>query len=338
MTSLLATPPSDYPEIFRGKRPSGLEGQVIDGRFKVTGVLHDDTEGLKSVIFQADDLEAEGTEAAIKVVRVADAAITATFAAEIAVANDLSHSTDGSIEVLGEGISHTNGQTFPYYAMKYEQGGTLADEVKKLRHEEERQFGVTELLGALRPAVETLSYMHGRGIVHGDIKPSNFLWDEEMGIFLLADFGNVNLDECDSDYLESEGISEEVVELIQPEPGKLTGSTRYFAPELRTLQTGHTKESDMYAFGVTMFQGLLDRLPGISIASLREIRKGDYSIEVPQEIRKDIPKALGKFMMACVAADPEFRATSRDAGEVFDEVLEEDSGRDQAEGSMLIAA
>lgn len=333
MTSLLEASPSDYTEILRGPLPSVPEGAVIDGRFKVIGELHRDSEGCKSVVFQAEDQEHD-TEAAVKVVRVPDLAITASFAAETAVAKDLSQSTPGAVEVLDEGISEASGQVFPYIAMKRERG-TLESERKKLKG---MRFGVEQLLGGLKPAVETLRYMHDKGIVHGDIKPSNFLWDEEEGIFRLSDYGNVNLEHCDPEYLQNRGISQEVVELIRPEPGKVFGSSGYIAPELLALRTDHTKESDMYAFGVTLFHSLLDRAPGVATASQIGVQRGDYSIEEPHKIRTDVPREFGEFMMACVAKVPESRATIQDADDVFDAALQEIRARSTAESREQVAA
>src|SRR5262249_2984976 len=38
-------------------------------------------------------------------------------------------------------------------------------------------------------ACDGLADLHAGGLVHGDIKPANLLWDEENDIAVLADFG-----------------------------------------------------------------------------------------------------------------------------------------------------
>jgi eukaryotic-like serine/threonine-protein kinase len=98
------------------------------------------------------------------------------------------------------------------------------------------------------PIVDTLAIMHGRGLVHRDLKAENiFLIDEAKGGGVrLLDFGFVKL-------LRSPTITGE---------GMMGGSPGYLPPE--TWHSGAWTadvQSDVYSLSVILFRALAGRLP-----------------------------------------------------------------------------
>ncbi|KZS97552.1 kinase-like protein [Sistotremastrum niveocremeum HHB9708] len=89
--------------------------------------------------------------------------------------------------------------------------------------------------------VSGLSFLHSRGIVHGDLKPNNILVSDER-IAVLADFGLAGSVEGEPSALgaASASISTEV-----------KGTYRWLAPELACSMEGcrATIKSDMWAVG-----------------------------------------------------------------------------------------
>ncbi len=94
----------------------------------------------------------------------------------------------------------------------------------------------------------SLGRLHDRGIVHKDIKPTNILVDPQTGQAWLMGFG----------------IASRLVRERQAKgpPSVIAGTLSYIAPE----QTGRMNRSidsrsDLYAFGITLYQMLTGELP-----------------------------------------------------------------------------
>ena len=94
-----------------------------------------------------------------------------------------------------------------------------------------------------------LDYIHSRGIVHRDVKPSNILIAAD-GRAVLADFGVSRF--CD------EGLRQE----LSVEPTMVTdassakvilGTMNYIAPEVKRGEEA-TEKSDLYSLGVSLFR------------------------------------------------------------------------------------
>ncbi|EKM49666.1 uncharacterized protein PHACADRAFT_154165 [Phanerochaete carnosa HHB-10118-sp] len=90
--------------------------------------------------------------------------------------------------------------------------------------------------------VSGLAYLHGKGIVHGDLHVRNILVDVARDV-RLADFGLSN-------------FSDAALSCSSAQPG----ATRCMAPEIfdpdrfRLPRAQHTPASDMYSFGQTTWQ------------------------------------------------------------------------------------
>ena len=116
----------------------------------------------------------------------------------------------------------------------------------------ERLLGAPMEMGCfLRLAIAiavTVGKLHQRGLVHKDIKPANILANQATGEVRLTGFGIASL-------LPRERQS--------PHPPEtLAGTLAYMAPE----QTGRMNRSidsrsDLYSFGVTLYQMLTGSLP-----------------------------------------------------------------------------
>ena len=73
--------------------------------------------------------------------------------------------------------------------MEYVEGGTLR---QRLREEAGRPRDTALLLSLARSLLRALAYVHGAGVVHGDLKPGNLLL-RSPGDVVLADFGGARL-------------------------------------------------------------------------------------------------------------------------------------------------
>ncbi|KAI0739082.1 kinase-like domain-containing protein [Daedaleopsis nitida] len=147
-----------------------------------------------------------------------------------------------------------------YFVLDLALHGDLADLVKK--------HGSLSLRCARWYAaqiVDAVLWIHGKGIVHRDVKPENMLLDSELRI-KLTDFGSA--------YIAPDGN-------LSPRSSTFVGSAAYVSPELldRTSKTT-SNSSDIWAIGCTLFFLIAGTPPFIAIndyQSFRKIEALDYT-------------------------------------------------------------
>ncbi len=107
--------------------------------------------------------------------------------------------------------------------------------------------------GALKPemgaqlweqAVSALQYAHSEGVIHRDVKPSNFFLTNE-GVLKLLDFG----------------IAKAGDQLVQTMTGQQMGTVLYMSPEQIKDPKRVTKATDYYSLGVTFYHLLTGKPP-----------------------------------------------------------------------------
>jgi serine/threonine-protein kinase len=131
----------------------------------------------------------------------------------------------------------------PFVVMEFLRGGSLEDVLR----DEPVQSSATALRW-LEEAARALDRAHEQGLVHGDLKPANLLFDE-TGHVHVTDFGLANVGESGS----SEPTASSVETAVMSAPG-------YRAPEqVRGLADGAA--ADEYALAAIGFELLTGRLP-----------------------------------------------------------------------------
>ncbi len=146
----------------------------------------------------------------------------------------------------------------------------------------QRALSPAEAREMLRPVLEALAYLHGKGIVHGHVKPANIMAaGEQLKI-------------------SSDGIA--AARDTRGERGK---PTRYDAPEVGTR--GASAAGDVWSLGVTLVEVLTRQLPTWEW-------KGQEEPELP----KSIPAPFGDIARQCLRRDPQRRCTLAEIGARLD--------------------
>lgn len=139
-----------------------------------------------------------------------------------------------------------------------------------------------EALRVLSQMLDALVAAHAKGIVHGDIKPANIMYDQTRKHYVLTDFGAAY-----SDLRE------------QKEGRKIIGTPAYMSPE-QLLGKRLDGRSDLFSLAVTVYHLLTGVQPfgGDELGRIRQsvlTREIDIqTLDVPPCLRMIVAKALEK--------------------------------------------
>jgi serine/threonine protein kinase len=119
--------------------------------------------------------------------------------------------------------------------MEYIPGSSLDQYMKK-----HNVLNDNEIKHILCQMLEALKYVHSQGLIHRDVKPSNFILDDQANVKLL-DFGIAkNLNTEISDYT-STGTVQQI------------GTPLYMSPEQIATPNSITQSTDIYSLGLVLY-------------------------------------------------------------------------------------
>lgn len=173
-------------------------------------------------------------------------------------------------------------------------GGTLADRVARSSLPTAAVADLGARLG------DALAAAHAAGVVHGDVKPSNVLYDAEEQP-LLADFG--------------------AAVLLGETPAATIGTAAYLDPEVAAGRAQQRPASDQYALGVLLYEALAGSPPYAAPTVEATLRAADRGVHVPlADLVPDAPVAVTDAIERALARDPAARfATVRELASRLEE-------------------
>ncbi len=164
----------------------------------------------------------------------------------------------------------------------------------------------SEAIDLLLPALRGVSAAHRAGVIHRDLKPDN--------IFMCTD--------PDGSAREAKVLDCGVSAVIVPsemhptltDGGTILGTPAYMSPEQLVSSQDVDERTDVYAFGVMIYEALTGRLPfvadsysGLVLAVARDLPKA------PSEVRPDIPGELERVILLALSKERQDRPQSIDA-------------------------
>lgn len=187
-------------------------------------------------------------------------------------------------------------QGFHFMVMDLIDGVSLRDELSN-RHQQGRPLSSAESLQILGKVAAALSYAHGRGLVHRDVKPANVLLDESGDVF-LTDFGLVKL-------ADSQNVTV---------AGMIVGTPEYMAPEQSAGIVDVTPAADQYSLAILAYQLLVGRVPFTAPTPVGVIHKHiSEPPPPPRTIVPTFPPDVERVLMRGLSKDPADRYPSVDA-------------------------
>ena len=172
--------------------------------------------------------------------------------------------------------------------MEYIDGCSVSQLLEKQRYLDDE---VALLI--LRDTLRALSYAHGKGVIHRDVKPANILISKK-GEIKLTDFGIAQHQAVDTDALTKQGMT--------------LGTPSYMAPEQFRDAGSVDLRADIYSAGVLLYESLTGRKPfaGASLPEMLErIRKGRY--ERLRTIRPESSRLSRSLVRKAMRPNPKFR-------------------------------
>lgn len=144
-----------------------------------------------------------------------------------------------------------------YFVLDLCKGGELLGVLKRMSTFDEE---CTRFYGA--QILDTIDYMHKRGVIHRDLKPENILLDDQMHT-KVTDFGTAKILKGKKKPEDSQNGMPPIDAGDIPEEERASsfvGTAEYVSPELLTDKSA-CKASDLWAFGCIIFQLLAGRPP-----------------------------------------------------------------------------
>jgi tRNA A-37 threonylcarbamoyl transferase component Bud32/tetratricopeptide (TPR) repeat protein len=172
---------------------------------------------------------------------------------------------------------------YPYLVMRYVEGETL--KTRMTRGSLTRPEAV-RIAGAVAGA---LAYAHDRGVLHRDIKPSNILLTKGGGVY-LADFGLARITHAGESTLSQDMIM---------------GTPQYISPEQAKGIKELDGRTDVYSFGIVLYEMVTGRVPFQSDTSYAIIHSQIFDEPPkPSSINDKISPEMESVLLKALQKEP----------------------------------
>ena len=172
-----------------------------------------------------------------------------------------------------------------FYVMPCVSGESLRDRLRR-----ETQLSLADALRITLEVAEALSYAHGEGVVHRDVKPENILLED--GHAMVTDLGLAKaLTEAGGKKLTDTGIT--------------VGTPAYMSPEQGAGSRELDQRSDLYSLATVLYEMLAGDPPFAGVNGRAVLaRKAADPVPRLRTVRPDVPPPLEQVIASALARAP----------------------------------
>ncbi len=265
-------------------------GKTLIGKYRVDEKL---SEGGMGAVYRGTHVLMDKT-VAIKVLRpslAADEKIVARFSREARAASRISHPNALAVTDFGE-----SEDGIVFLVMEFLDGKTLKEVIR-----EEGPMPLARVVDIMRQVGDALKAAHEQGVVHRDLKSDNImLISAGVGDHpKVLDFGIAKINEPENPDPELTA------------PNLVIGTPQYMSPEQCSQSSNIDSRSDIYSFGVILYEMLVGHVPfsgeSPTIVMMKHLQEPVPSVLAE---RSDIPPSIGKIISRAMAKAPDDRYQS----------------------------
>jgi serine/threonine protein kinase len=170
----------------------------------------------------------------------------------------------------------------PYLVMKFIEGDTLKARLNRGPLDADEVSHIVESVGL------ALTYAHKQGILHRDIKPSNVILANDGQVY-LADFGLARIAQSGESTLTTDMV---------------LGTPQYISPEQAMAKKDLDEGTDIYSFGVMLYEMTVGRVPFSGDTPFSVIHDHIYTpLPLPSTVNPDIPLDLQRVLLKALSKE-----------------------------------
>lgn len=257
-----------------------LVDTVIDNEYRIEEILANSS---LSTVCRAVNLRS-GEAVAVKFIgnTKGDQNLEDRFIREIRLLQSLKH--PHIVPILTFGVANKQ----LYLVMPFIDGQSLVERM------EQKRFTPDDTLAVANQIADALALGHQQQVVHRDVKPDNILCEMQGDTphYYLIDFGLAKRPGIDSNLTAT---------------GTIPGTPEYMSPE-HIVGEGIDPRSDIYSFGILLFELLLGVLPFEMKDAVSTLKAHMYvPPPKPKQLSHNFPESLQDVVLKCLAKKPEAR-------------------------------
>ncbi len=170
----------------------------------------------------------------------------------------------------------------PYLVMKFIEGQTLKAYMNEKHLSKEEAVQIVDDVGG------ALAYAHNQGVLHRDVKPSNVLLSPDGSIY-LADFGLARMAQAGASTLSKD---------------VMLGTPQYISPEQGQGMSDLDHGTDIYSFGVLLYEMVVGRVPFNADTPFSIIHDHIYTpLPLPSTVNPNVPRVVERVLLKSLAKD-----------------------------------